>query len=272
MYELSDALKCLCNSPHRLRILDALDSAQLDLRSLMTELDCPRTTVQRNLSVLEKRGWVKDTRAGYTATTAGTLIRKEVVTVDETIKTMTSVAPFLAAISTPAALDIDQLTDVHITEPAPARPNAPMKRLLDAFEGANRVRGCLPVVSWLLVERSNRATDDIISGHEYVISRTAFDALRTHAAEDGNLSEMNPPAHIDLYIYTDDLPYGLFISQDRLALTAYNANGRIQALVESTSETTIGWGERVYEHYRQQSKCPLETDVAGLSHSSGTAD
>jgi predicted transcriptional regulator len=181
-------------------------------------------------------------------------------------------APFLEAVNTPTALDIDKLTDARLTVPESPRPNAPMKRLLDAFEGADRVRGCLPVVSWLLIERSNRATDDIISEHEYVISRPAFDALCTQADEDGNISEMNPPAHIDLYIYADDLPYGLFISQDRLALTAYNANGRIQALVESTSETTIGWGERVYEHYREQSKCPLETDVAGLSYSSGTAD
>jgi predicted transcriptional regulator len=75
MNELYDSIKCLCESSQRLQILNVLDNAQLDLRSLMTELDSPRTTLQRNLSVLEDREWVEETDAGYTVTTVGTLIR-----------------------------------------------------------------------------------------------------------------------------------------------------------------------------------------------------
>lgn len=231
----------------------------MDVRGLMRALDSPRSTVQRNLSVLEEQGWVETTGSGYTTTTVGGLLRAEFVKMGKTATKIERMAPFLNTVDAPAEVDVDQLSDVLVTTLEPNRPHLPRKRLLTIFEEADRVRGFLPVVSSLSVEESRRADADSKPNGEYVISSTAFDALhQQYASEDVERAEIDPPVHIDVRVYDGDLPYGLFVSDDTLSLAAYDEFGRIQVLVESTSETTIEWGERVYETYRCQSTQPHE--------------
>ncbi len=46
MNDICEAMECLCNSSQRLRILDMLDEAEMDVRDLMDALGSSRTTVQ----------------------------------------------------------------------------------------------------------------------------------------------------------------------------------------------------------------------------------
>lgn len=94
MDERCAAMECLCNSPQRLRILDVLDDTQMDVRDLMEALNSPRSTVQRNLTVLEERDWIEDRCSGYTTTTIGRLLREEFVSMSETTDTIKRMAPF----------------------------------------------------------------------------------------------------------------------------------------------------------------------------------
>ena len=178
----------------------------------------------------------------------------------ETATKIERMAPFLNTVDAPAEVAVDQLNDVLVTTPKPTRPHSPRKRLLRMFEEADCVRGFLPVVSSLSVEEARHADAGSEPNGEYVISSAAFDALHQQYADEGaDGAEIDPPVHIDVRVYDGDLPYGLFVSNDALALAAYDEFGRIQVLVESTSETTIEWGEGVYEAYRRQSTRPHET-------------
>ena len=273
MRKICEAVECLADSPQRLQILDALEGAHTDLRDLMAELDSPRSTLQRNLFVLEERNWIEKTPAGYTTTTTGCLIREEVVTVSENTKTIQRLAPFLAAVDTAAKLDIDQLNDSLVIVPEPTQPDLPRKRLTNTFSESDHVRGFLPVVSSLSVELSRRADDDSEPEGEYVISANAFATLRQQYGNDGaNGAGIDPPDYIDVLVYDGGFPYGLFVSNDALVLSAYNQVGRIQALVESTSDMAIEWGEQLYGEYRHQSMPPNEIDVSDLVPDSGIAD
>lgn len=273
MTELSDSIKCLCDSPQRPRILDALDSTQMDLRSLMSELASPRSTLQRNLSVLEQRGWIEATPAGYTATTAGRLLREEFITIVENVNTITAVTPFLDAVDAPGEIDISQLHDPLVTVPKPNQPNAPMKRLLDTLDGAVRVHGVLPVISSVLVELSRHADAEDHPEYEFVVSRDALAVLHEQSAADRPATdEPFIPTHGESYVYEGDLPYGLVIAETALVLIAYDNIGRMQAIVESDSVETIEWGEQVYETYRHQSRQLCEEDVPTLVRDVGTAD
>ena len=115
MDDLRETIECLCNSPQRLKILDALDGARMDVREVMAALDSPRSTVQRNLSVLEDRGWVEATGSGYTATTVGELLRAEFMGMGETATKIERMAPFLNTVDAPAEVAVDQLNDVLVT-------------------------------------------------------------------------------------------------------------------------------------------------------------
>ncbi|EMA43733.1 hypothetical protein C449_12977 [Halococcus saccharolyticus DSM 5350] len=107
-------------------------------------------------------------------------------------------------------------------------------------------------------------TDDgSVPEYEYVLSSDAFDTLRQqYGSDSADVAEIDPPTHVDIWVYEGSLSYGLFVSDEQLALVGYNEVGRIQAVVESTSATAIKWGEGVYEAYRDQSIQPHETDTS----------
>ncbi|RJT03044.1 DUF1724 domain-containing protein [Halococcus sp. IIIV-5B] len=267
MSESREIIECLCNSPQRLEILDVLGDARMDVREVMEALDSPRSTVQRNLSVLERQGWVERTSSGYTATTVGDLLCREFVEMGETASKIERMAPFLNTANAPGEVAVNRLSDVFVTTPDPTRPYAPRKRLLEIFgEEVDRVRGLLPVVSFVSVEEARRADADGEPNGEYVVSSAVFDALHDQYAGEGvDGAEIDPPAHIDVWVYDGDLPYGLFVSDDALALAAYDEFGRMQVLVESTSETAIKWGKRVYEAYRRQSTPPSKAATPSVA-------
>ena len=259
MNKLCEAINCLSDSPQRLQILDALDGAYADPRDLKAELDSPRSTLQRNLSVLDEWGWIEKTPSGYTTTTTGCLLREEVVGMNETAETIQRMAPFLDAVDECSEIDIQRLNDPLVMTPDPAQPDMPMRRLFEIFEDADSVRGFIPVVPYFVAELFTH-TDRNIDKHEYIVSDDTFDALDEEFPDEQiSGSEKDQSARITIRLYEDTLPYGLFISTERLALTAYDENGRIQALVESTNEEAIEWGERMYEVYRGQSTQPDET-------------
>lgn len=273
MSELSDTMQYLCNSSQRIRILNALDNTNLDLRDLMAELESPRSTLQRNLSTLEERGWIEETQAGYKVTTAGVFIREKATAVDEMFETINEIAPFLSAIDDPATLDINQLKDTQLIVPAPSQPNAPIERLLNTFEETDHVRGCLPVVSWILSEIFIYKFLDDTHSYEYIFSKKALESLRGHSSTSGReISQINRQTLSDLYVYTDELPYGLFITDDRLVLIAYTAVGRIHAMIESANETTIEWGEEMFDQYKQQSNRLPERHIIDILHNSGAGN
>ena len=266
MDKLCETIECLCNSPQRLKILDALGGTRMDVCELMEALDSPRSTVQRNLSVLEEQGWVETAGSGYATTTVGKLLRAEFVEMGETATKIERMAPFLNTVDEPGEVAVDQLSDVLVTTPEPIRPHSPRKRLSAIFEEAGCVRGLLPVVSSLSVEEARRADAGSEPNGKFIVSSAAFGALHEQYASKGvDGAEIDPPAHIDIRVYDGDLPYGLFVSNDALALAAYDEFGRIQVLADSTNETTLEWGERVYEAYRRQSIRPHETATPSVA-------
>lgn len=273
MDDLCDLIDCFCNSPQRLRILDILDGTQIDVRDLMSALDCSRSAIQRNLTVLQKQGLVEETRSGYTTTTIGGFLRDEFARTNETTATIRRMTPFFETVDAPPEIAIGKLTDALVTTPDPAHPNAPTQRLFSTFTDADRLRGFVPVVSRLIVETFREMTEDDTASHEYVLSRAAFDAIRTQCSnEHTDVPETIFPDRTEVSVYEGDIPYGLFVSGNRLALTAYTEFGRVRALVESTREEAIEWGERMYKTYREQSAEPQATDTPTTAHDAELVD
>ena len=185
--EVCDPLVFLCNSPQRLQILDVLSDTWMDVRDVKDAVDGSRSTVQRNISKLEQRGWINKASAGYTTTAVGELLYEEFVAVSESTDAITRMTPFIEAVDEPEKIDSSQLTDVLVTTPDPGQPTSLMNRLSDLFGEADHVRGFLPVVSSLSVELSRRAvaTGDDVPECDYILSSDAFATLRQQCGNDG---------------------------------------------------------------------------------------
>lgn len=248
-----DCVECLSNSFYRVRVLAALNDTPATLRELMDELDIPRTSLQRSLSLLEQHGWIKRLPSRYTTTTRGSLITDIFIGMLDRVQRTETLAPFLDDVDLPMAIDIDRIDGCHVTVPTPHRPHVHISRLFNIFETAGQIRAFLPVVSGMLAKhyyRSSKTTGE----HEFILSENAFDAYRrSETNEWKDMIAMAPSTRINLCVYDGDFPYGLFVCDDKLALAAYDGLGRMTALLESDSAVTIKWGEDVYEKYRQQS-------------------
>lgn len=256
-----ECVECLSNSFQRVQILGALTDAHADLRELIDELDIPRTSLQRNLSVLEQHGWIKQGPPGYTTTTRGSFLTDIFIEMLERIQRIETLTPFLDEVNSSAAMDIDRLNECLVTVPVSRRPHAPVTRLLEIFETAEQVRGFSPVVAGLPVKRYYRP-NEITGEYEFILSKNTVDAHRRPDTDEWwDETDMTQGTRIELRISDDEFPYGLFACEDTLALAAYDDLGRMTALVESGSAAAIEWGEWIYERYKQQSSMLYEKDI-----------
>jgi predicted transcriptional regulator len=249
-----ECMECLSNSFQRVRVLAALTDTSADLRDLKDELAIPRTSLQRNLAVLEHHGWIKQIPLGYTTTLRGRLLMNVFLKMLKNVQRIETLPPFLDEVDLPTDLDIDRLDEFLVTVPEPHRPHAPMIRLLDIFEAADHMRACSPVGAGLLAKRYYRP-DKITGDHEFILSTNAVNASYRADTDDwSDESETDRSTRIEIRVYDGEFPYGLFICENTVALAAYDGPGRMQVLVESESDETIRWGEQIYASYKRQSR------------------
>lgn len=249
-----ECIECLSNSFQRVRMLAALTDTHTDLRDLKDELDLSRTALQRNLSLLEQHYWIKEVSSGYTTTTEGRFIMSEFCKLLERIQRIESLTPFLAEVEQPTTVNIDRFDEFLVTVPKPHHPHLPLTRLVDLFDAADQVQALFPVISRLLVAQYYQRARTI-NNFELVIPQDEFyEYCRAKSEGWSDEIEMDRSTYTTIHIYEGEIPYGLFIFGDGLALAAYDDLGRIVALVESESEETIEWGKQVYASYKCQSR------------------
>lgn len=267
-----DCVECLGNSFQRVQVLASLNDTTADLRELKDELAIPRTSLQRNLSVLEQRGWIKRTAPGYTTTSRGRLLTNVFIEMLEKVHRIESLASFLDEVDLSTVIDINRWGEFIVTVPDPRQPHAPMIRLFDIFETTEHMRAFSPVVPGLLTKRYHQPRE-VTGEHEFIFSKNSLEEQQNMDTDKlSEKIEIEQTTRFDILIYDGEFPYGLFVCEDTVALAAYNSLSRIQALVESKSETTISWGERMYETYRRKSEHLRETDRPHLRRSTGETD
>jgi len=244
-----DCLECLCGSPQRVTLLEVLSGAEIDLRSLVDELNSPRTTVQRNVSLLERHGWIERRSGGYATTQIGQSLLDVFTETLESIDRLNTLSPFFDVVDSPLHLDIGEFDKPSVTVPDHGRPHLPMNRLVKTLDTAVYRRGFLPVVSQMLVQHVGQADVLDLTDSEVILSRETVGALLERQPTD----EERATKGVEIIVYEDELPYGSLIFEDRLLLAGYDDMGRIQALVESDSPRAIEWANGVYEKYRRES-------------------
>lgn len=251
-------LQFLSNSFQRVRLLDVLADSTTDLPSLRENLDAPRTTLQRDLSQLERRGWIERTSSGYSTTTAGRLLVSEVGRTIETVETIENLSPFLEAVADSRTLDVTRLNDPVVTVPEPNQPHAPMNRLFETLRTTTGKRGFVPMISAGLLQNFQIPCESSRDVSVFVLSSETVASIREGNVQDGD--DLVDGNRLRLLEYDGKLPYGLVIAGESVALVAYDDVGRIRALVDSNEQEALEWAEQVYGGYRSQANLVRATD------------
>lgn len=249
-----DAARFLADSPDRWRLLTHLAEEPGSPAELASELPLSRRSVQRHLGGFADRDWVEKRDGAYRLTTTGALVVAEHETYLETLRDVEAYGDVLRLLpDANHAPDPRWLDAATVTRATASNPQAPLHRYVDAVRDvdADRVRMLSPVLSRLFHDvHADMALERIHT--ELVLPAATLDRAR----------EMNPGEFevvvsvdvLDVYRYPDDFSFGLTLGGDRVLLAAYDADGHLQALVESTGSAFREWGRRLFERYREGSE------------------
>ncbi|RJT07537.1 winged helix-turn-helix domain-containing protein [Halococcus sp. IIIV-5B] len=252
---MCDTIRYLSNSPQRVDILNMLTEERMDVRDITKQLESPRSTVQRNVSILEEKDWLRSIGSEYTATTTGMFLCEEFVSMIRTVDTIDRIAPFLEAVDDPDEIDVEQLNDMDITTPQPGHPHLPTDKLFETLTECGQVQGLLPTVSSLSVRLFQNMEGDAPSKSEYILSPRGVNTLYRHLATEENENPvLEFPTNLKFWYYKSELPYGLFLTEDTVVFVAYDDLGKMQATLQSSYKQTYSWGRGIYEKYEKTSQ------------------
>lgn len=233
----------------RVRAFQRLLEGPATRAELQEELDVSRATLHRVATFLREEDLAAESDDGLALTTVGREVATAAVRYADRVGTASQLAPLLNEIdldALPAPLDPKRLADAEVVRPKPGQPGRPAQRVVDAVEGADRVRGLAPVVLPIYVEAFYR---EILDGTEteLVLAPDVIDGLDETYTD--RFREALETGRLDVHV-VDELPFGLYITPRMVGVVGYDEDDVVQVVVESRSDAVREWAEEVYDAYR----------------------
>ena len=155
--------------------------------------------------------------------------------------------------------DIGLFADAAITKSDPGSPYRAIDRLLDLIEdsetstirtfGTRPPPGYFDALSWKV--------EDGMSV-EILFAPVVIKHVQQLPPE-GTIEALTS-GQLTLRVH-DDLPCGLTLLEDRVALCGYDPNtGILQAVIDTDDPTALEWAESIYDAYRHESE-PIDPDA-----------
>lgn len=250
MDEDRETLQVLVDSPHRLEILETVNDGPIAVGDLSDELDLPRATAKHNLSRLADAALIQSVGSRYSITTFGTYTLSQVGDCLTGIETSRTLAPFLSLVS-PETFDVDPSTFADssvITVSAPT-PYAPVERLRELVDGATYVRMVTPV---LLPQVLENLLEGVLAGDvrvDLVAPASVLERGRKRATVPAE--RVLATGRLVTGCYQEEIPFGLFLFEDRLALAGHDDENIMRCLVETRSPSALEWAADRFSEYER---------------------
>lgn len=254
----------LSGSPVRVDILDELSEGPAKPADLVSSTGVSRTTVHRSLTELCDRGWVDRVDGGYVATTIGELALETYRRARTRFRTIDRFEPFLAHADVDAAeLELDWLETAELATASENRPHRPIEwyadRVAVAAEDGAAFRGVSPVVNRQLIQIHVPIVEDGTPTTLVIDEPTYRAAAEQYGAQ---LRESLSLDHYDLYVTDEELSMGLSLVGETVFLGAYDDDGRLVVIVESTDDRLRDWTARRYRRWRETARLVTADSIA----------
>lgn len=239
----------------RIAYLELLTPRPRSKQAMIEELSTPRSTVDRDVRILEREGFVRRTSDGYRTTAVGRAAVNVGRSFLDAFEAIQRASGALSALSADATIAPAAFRGATVVEPTDSAPDGPLLALRDAVDGADAVMGFSPVV---LVEHV-----DLF--HEVITVQDAVVELLLEPSVVGRLVGEHEAAFREavdtgrLTVYeTPNVAYGLTLvrrgDDRRVVLTTYARNGIDGMLLNDTADAWQ-WGRRTYLSCKRGDRC-----------------
>lgn len=248
------AVAFLSGSSTRIRLLSILARAgRLSKDEIRASVDASRTTVQRNLTALEERGWITSSNRDYEITTAGEWIEEDLSTLVDTVRDARRLGPVLELIDT-TTFDFDpRRVDFEVTTPEPGNPMKMVQEHTRALRRADDIRVLLPETGVRAMRAGHERTTDDGVPLTMIVSDTVLDVFRSEPEFREYFEDKMAADECSILVTDADVPYYLGILDEEVQI-GISENGRPRALLTTDSSDVFEWAERTFTEYKADAR------------------
>lgn len=243
----------------RWEVVNRLQQEATDKRTLVEELDCSRSTVNRAIRELESVGVVKYVGGIYKVTPLGKTIAGRFEELMNTVELRTRLQPFLRWISEDEFdLELQYLRDAEVFLPQPGDPYSMINQHVNVLSQTTNHKSVLPLVG----------LHGLTAGHEQIVENGACAELivvpevaETLQFKDDYAElteEMAATGRFRLYEYDGDIPY--FVGRfDNVVQIGVDDDGEPRALLETDNPHVQEWTATTIEEYKREAELVMGT-------------
>jgi predicted transcriptional regulator len=238
----------------RFSFFDSLGKDPKDKRTLVDELDCSRSTVNRGIRELEGLDLVAYTDGGYRITPLGATVATGFAELAETVELRLRYKPFLEWMPEDAFdLDLTLLRDAELLVPEAGDPYAMVNRHVNVLSQAEDLKAVLPLVGVHAYEAVHKQIVDNGARCEGVVTPEVADTLQSNPNYAEITKELAATGRFQLYQYDGDIPYFVGLLDDTVQM-GVDEEGEPRAIVETTNPEVQNWAETTFTEYKQQAE------------------
>jgi len=215
------------------------------------------STAYRLLKSLVERGIAEKVGEGsdtYRLTPVGEAVLDETDRFRETIGRLSRMDRIVASVrGTDVEFDPSLFKHGIVTVSEEGQPYAPARRLADLVKGADEMR-LLAASAASTVFFGGKRRPELETDAEVVCPEAVAEACVERVSDDGSGAIdglLSIPVH-------EEPPLTVALFEERVAVGAHDTeSGTLGVLVDTGSRDAYGWGERVYESYREEAEAYL---------------
>jgi predicted transcriptional regulator len=255
-------IEFLARSPNRVSVLRRLAEERHTRTDLVVATGASQATLGRILRDFEERSWIERVDGGYAATATGELVADGFFDLLDIVETETELRPIVDYLPTDAIdVDLRRFGDATITVPSGTKPNAPVGRVLDLVGGASSVRAFSHAFnegSLSVVERRVTAGELTFEG---VFSRGAIDAVADDEGLRRRLASLLDAPGASLRVRPAEIPLAVTVADGTVHLLLRDANGVLQASVDTDDPVVHDWAQGRFERYWEEAVALGDDDI-----------
>lgn len=250
-----EAINFLTGSVARWQILTAVAAEPRTFRQLREDLDVPQSTLNRNLTKLEERGWVREQPdRTHELTSLGTFFVERLRPLEDVLIVVEQMAEYPDAFPLQEfGFNLALLAEADWRVAGENEPYRIINRVRAVFEGATTVRGITPHynpayidVSERLAQRDGGRVVGMVPDHQ-------LDA----AIEDDHfdLGQFGEQASVEFRVWDGDIDYGIaIIDEETVIYTGEHQGGMPSIMFETDNEAVVTWTKTKFEEIQDRSK------------------
>ncbi|WP_158059367.1 helix-turn-helix transcriptional regulator [Halorussus halophilus] len=234
----------------RTSLFTRLRDGPMEKGELPEQLPVSRSTVQRATNSFVEQGLLREEDDRVALTETGHHVAESLQAVRTKLRAADHLAPFLDALDADVDVPVESFADAEVFQADSSAVHSGTKQIVDLITEADSLRMFSNVVSPFYIDALCREAldgtdvDAIFDGQAVEILFENYGSKSRQAAKTGRF---NVRLH-------DEIPFELFLSEERVTLASYGEDAIQRVFVQSDDRDVVSWTGTLYETYQQQSE------------------